>query len=494
MTTDSSQPASQSDPVAPPTAPGEPGLRPPGAGPNGASPGGGMGRPPGMGGTGGGKRPSLRKALVVFENRNYRYLWTSSLVSFTGMQMQQITRAVLAWDLTESFTAVSAIFVSFGLPMFLFSLVGGAFADRFNKRNLTLATQIATGVLMFITAFLVVADLITIELLFIAGLIQGTFFAFGMPARTPLMASIVGPRELMSAMALQNAAMNGTRLIGPAFAGLFMWMQGIELAYFVQASLYVISVGFLVVVPAHLGRAEAGERGGMFSEIGAGLRYATSQGSLRTLMVLAFIMALFAMPYMALLNGFVEEELGRGRTAFSFLMLLTGAGGLVGSLVVAAFTESERKALLQLVTGVLGGAGLIVLGFGSDVFGLGGAVAGVGILGLMLTAYQTLNMTMIMVVAKPEFRGRVMSIMMLTFSTMPMMAVPLGILADRVGASTVFTLQGVAVIALLLLVAAINPKYTFSRHEIAPHAPPEAPEPPPELAGIKTERSGTAAG
>jgi predicted MFS family arabinose efflux permease len=415
----------------------------------------------------GGNRPSLRKALVVFENRNYRYLWASSLVSFTGMQMQQITRAVIAWELTESFTAVSAIFLSFGLPMLLFSLIGGAFADRLNKRNLTLVTQVATGILMLITAFLLVSGLITIELLFIIGLVQGVFFAFGMPARSPLMATVVGPQQLMSAMALQNAAMNGTRLIGPALAGLFMWVQGVESAYFVQSGLYAVSVALLLVVPSHLGRASAVERKGMFTEIGNGLRYAVTDRNLRTLMMLAFVTAIFAMPYMALLNGFVEEDLGQGPSAFSFLMLLTGAGGLIGSLIIAAFTEFDRKPLLQLVVGLLSGLGLIVLGLGSEVFGFGGAIAGSLILGLMLTGYQTLNMTMVMGVSKPEYYGRVMSIMMLTFSTMPMMAVPLGILADEIGASAVFSIQGVVVAALLVVVALTNVGFTFGREENA---------------------------
>ena len=436
-----------------------------------------MGRP-GMGPPGrGGNRPSLRKAFVVFENRNYRYLWASSLVSFTGMQMQQITRAVIAWELTESFTAVSAIFLSFGLPMLLFSLIGGAFADRLNKRQLTLITQVATGILMLITAVLLVSDLITIELLFIIGLAQGTFFAFGMPARSPLMATVVGPQQLMSAMALQNAAMNGTRLIGPAFAGLFMWVQGVESAYFVQSGLYAVSVVLLLAVPSHLGRASAVERKGMFTEIGNGLRYAATDRNLRTLMMLAFVTAIFAMPYMALLNGFVEEDLGRGPSSFSFLMLLTGAGGLIGSLVIAAFTEFDRKPLLQLVVGLLSGVGLIVLGLGSEAFGLGGAIAGVLILGLMLTGYQTLNMTMVMGVAKPEFYGRVMSIMMLTFSTMPMMAVPLGILADDIGASRVFAIQGAVVAVLLAVVALTNVGFTFGREEnaasMASVAPPD---------------------
>jgi MFS family permease len=415
-----------------------------------------------------GNRPSLRKAFVVFENRDYRFLWASSLASFTGMQMQQIARAVLAWDLTGSYSAVGAVFLSFGLPMLLFSLMGGALADRLNKRNLTLMTQAATGVLMLVTAVLIVTDLITIELLILVGLAQGTFFAFGMPARSPLMAVVVGPEQLMSAMALQNAAMNATRLGGPAIAGVLLGIWGVEAAYFAQSGLYVVSVALLLLVPSARGAAERVQRGNMFREILGGVRYASNDGVLRMLLALAFTTALFALPYQVLLNGFVEEDLGMTPSAYAFLQTLTGVGALVGSLGVAAFTEYDRKPLLQLVSGLLGALGLLVLGFGSMAFGFGGAIAAVLILGLMLTVYQTLNQTMIMGAAKPEFYGRMMSMMMLTFSTMPLMGVPLGLAADRFGATSVFITQGALVIMVLVLLAARNRSYTFGREQFAP--------------------------
>ena len=89
--------------------------------------------------------PSLRRALEVFDSREYRYIWISSLVSFMGMQIQQVARGVLAWELTGSFFATGIVMFSFGLPMFAFSLFGGAIADRVNKRDLSILTQVAIG-------------------------------------------------------------------------------------------------------------------------------------------------------------------------------------------------------------------------------------------------------------------------------------------------------------------------------------------------------------
>ncbi|TAJ16481.1 MAG: MFS transporter, partial [Dehalococcoidia bacterium] len=123
----------------------------------------------------------------------------------------------------------------------------------------------------------------------------------------------------------------------------------------------------------------------------------------------------------------------------------------------------DRKPLLQWLSGLAGGGGLILMTVLSTPFGFSGAIAATLVLGLFLTAYQTLNSTMIMDAAEPQYYGRVMSINMLTFSAMPIMAAPLGAIADHIGASTLFVVQGSMVIGFLVLVALINPKYTFGR-------------------------------
>ena len=434
----------------------------------------GMG-PPGMGGGG---RPSLRRAMVVFESRDYRYLWFSSLFSFTGMQMQQVARGVLAWELTESFGATGLMMFSFGLPMLLFSLFGGAMADRVNKRDLSVFTQIGIGVLALSTALLLVTNLMTIEILFALGLLQGTLFAIGMPARQPLMALVVGPEQLMSAMAMGNAAMNGTRLLAPALAGALILWNGVEAAYFVNAGLYVVSIIGLFLVPRIHGRPMPGQRGSMLSEIGEGISYVVHDRTLRFLLLMGFITAIFAMPYMALLPGFVERDLGMASSNIGWLMSAMGVGALVGSVLIAMFTEYPRKPLLQFGTGQLSAVGLVLLGILSAAFGFSGALVAIVFLGFALTTFQTLNMTMLMVSARPEYYGRIMSIMMLTFSTMPMMSAPLGFIADSTGASTLFVAQGIAVAVMLTLISLGSWRYVVSREE-----PPVEEEPATVSAG-----------
>ncbi|MBK7126810.1 MAG: MFS transporter [Dehalococcoidia bacterium] len=410
-----------------------------------------------------GQKPSFRAALSVFGNRNYRYLWVSSLFSFTGMQMQQVARALLAWQLTHSYGSIGLISLSFGLPMLCFSLVGGSLADRFEKRNLTLVSQFVTALLAVVNALMLVTDTITIEWLFLLGLGGGTAMALGMPARSPLMAQVVGPQHVMSAMAMSNAAMNATRLFGPAVAGVMVATINLESVYFLQAGLYVVSCGLLLFVPTGLGAASAVARGNMFREIGNGLAYVARDSRLRQLNISMLAISFFAMPYVMLLAGFVHEDLGKGDAAFGFLQSVSGVGALVGSLAVATLTAYDRKTLLQWVAGITGGLGLVLLALGSRSFGYPGAIGAVLVLGLALTAYQTLNSTLIMDAARPEFYGRVMSINMLSFSAMPLMAFPLGRVADSVGATNLFIAQGVIVAGIMVAIALLNPAHTFGR-------------------------------
>jgi predicted MFS family arabinose efflux permease len=431
---------------------------------------------PRSGPTSGGARPPLRNAVGVFHYPHFSALFASSAFGFGGMQMEQVARALLAWYLTESFAWTGAIMLAFGLPMAAFSLIGGAMADRVEKRNLLLMTQGVTATIAAITTVLVFTDLMTIEILFGLGLIQGTFFALGMPARTPLMAEVVGREDIASAIAVSNAAMNGSRLVGPAVAGVIVATGGLAAAFLGQSLLFFASAALLLRVPTGIRRASTGparprDPGGMFSEVGRGLSYVGHHPQLRILVAMMFITTLFAMPHVTLLAGFVQEDLGQSESAFGYLQSVSGLGALTGSLAIAFIARSERKPLVQWIAGITAGAGLILLALGSAQFGFAAALVVSGVLGLTLTAYQTINMTLVMETADPEYYGRVMSMNMLTFSAMPLMSAPLGLAADAIGASEIFIIMGVIVATFMVLVALLRPRHTFGRHP-RPDRPP----------------------
>ncbi|MPZ99172.1 MAG: MFS transporter [Dehalococcoidia bacterium] len=414
-----------------------------------------------------GERPSLRKAFGAFRNVHFRWLWASTLASFSGMQMQLIGRGVLAWELSESYAVVGIVEAAFALPMAIFSLPGGAAVDRVEKRRIVVASQGVMCALALVTALLIQTDLITIALLFAVGVIQGFLFTFNGPARMALLTEVVPERELTAAISLQNIAMNGTRIVAPAAAGGLIALVSIEGAYYATAVLYLFTVFSMAKLPptrSHLGQV----RTTLQREMGDGLRYVFSNHTLRSLMLSGFALTFFIMPYNLMLPGFADR-LGHAEL-YGLMVGVSGVGGLLGSLGIASLTDHPRKPLLQLFIGVAAGIGLLGLGLLSQIFGIAGALIALAILGGTATAYMTLNQTMLMSESEGPYRGRVMSIFMLTFSAMPLMSLPMGVLADTVGAQTLFIVQGLLVTVVLVVLGFSNRGHTFAS---APIAPPE---------------------
>ena len=418
------------------------------------------------------RESSARGAFVAFRDPSFKWHWFSTLASFSAMQMQGIALGILGWEMSHSYTVVGILQAAFALPMAVLSLPGGALVDRVEKRRVIVASQLILALLGTVIAALVQADRITLVLLFGSGLVQGAMFSVNGPARMALLTEMVAPAELSAAISMQNIAMNSTRVIAPAIAGLFIAFVSIEGAYYLAGLLYVVCVMLILQIPrspGHAGRS----RSPLLSDIRAGLGYVAGDRMLRSLMLSGLTIALFIMPYQVMLPGFAGS-LGHSEL-LGAMVAISGVGGLIGAFAVASIGDHPRKPYVQFLFGLTSGASLIALGLLATRFGLPGAFASLGVVGAASMSYMTLNQTMLMTGAAPEFRGRVSSISMLTFSAMPLMALPLGVFADLVGGGWAFVAQGAIVLSVILLLAFTNRAHTFARRAATPlPAPPEA--------------------
>src|SRR5215211_5461171 len=310
------------------------------------------------------RRQRLPRTFAALSNRDYRLLWLGTLGSFTAMQMQQVARGYLAYELSGSAAVLGVVGLSSGLPMLVFSLFGGVIADRVAKRNLLLVTQAATGLVALATAVLVATDLITIWQLILLGVLQGVVFAFNMPARQAILAELVAPAEMMNAMALNNAGMNVTRIFGPALAGFLIAVPFVGPAnvFYVMAACYQLAVLMLLRIrPRYAGSGRP--RAPMLQEFAAGLRYIAQHEVLGMLLVLGLVPIILGFPYQMLLPVFASEAVfDVGARGLGLMSAVTGAGALVGALVVATATGVRRRGRWQLAAGAAFGLGL--LGFG----------------------------------------------------------------------------------------------------------------------------------
>jgi len=387
--------------------------------------------------------------------RNYRWYWTGIVASSAAMQMGMIARGWVVAKLTDSSWLLGLVNSGFAIPFLMFSLFGGVVADRVEKRNLLIVTQAAIGFISIAAAIMVFTGFVQWWHLFIVSIFTGFVFAFNFPARQAFIPELVGEGDeaLMNAIALNSGAMNAMRMAGPALAGQLIALIGGDDpfrggggVYFVVVGCYVLQIITLLMIPIS-GTVELRANVPMREELTAGLSTIRRNTALLTLMILAFAPILFGMPYMMLLPLFAINVFGVGSAGYGLLSTLTGAGALVGSLVIASLGDFRRKGLLLLVLALIFGLGLMAFSSTSSYHLALFFLLFVGIGG---TGYMTLNNTLVMTNTPHEVRGRVMSVYMMTWGLMPMGTLPAGAIAEVVGVQWVIGAGG-AILALLVM-------------------------------------------
>jgi len=434
------------------------------------------------------RKPSLSTTLSVLGIANYRRLFISSTCSFFGMNMQMVLLALVAWELTKSFTYAGMLMASSALPMLLFTLPGGAIVDKVNKRTLMMFTQVSMGSLNVLCGILIFTEDITVWSLLGLGIAQGSIISIGMPARTPLMASVVSPQRIGSAIAVSNMSMNMSRVVGPMLGVAIIeffphfgtrFDVGYEWGYMTSGFLGIVSIIPLLLVPSSIAAPQFDSNSpkeslsvrSILNDISAGISYVYHTPRLRLLMLLMLVLTIFAQPFQNLVAGFAESglKLEDWETKAGQLTAMAGVGAMIGSVLITWLAEWDRKPLLQWLSGLATAAGFITMTVGSQMFGFAGAVVGVTIVGGGTAFYMTATSTMMLTEANPKFYGRVMSLFMLSFSAVGVMSLPLGIVADRVGSLFLFSTLGVCVAIAMLLSAILKPSFVFQRLTATPN-------------------------
>ena len=383
-------------------------------------------------------------------------MWLGSLASFTALNMQMITRGWLVLRLADdSPFSLSLVMVSFAAPMTFVSLIGGALADRVPRKRMVILSQSGNAVLALLVATLDFTDVVQFWHLLVLGVVNGSLMAFNMPSRQAIISDTVPEDKLMNAISLNNSAMNLTRIIGPAVAGVLIVYIDTAGVFFLIAGIYVFATLSIVTISAGTKPASR-SRKGMTEDIREGLAYVVGDPTLKGLILVGFIASLFGFSYFALLPAWGREALDVGSKDLGILMMLMGIGALVGTLVLASMSNFRRRGALLLVSGVIWGVGLALF---SQSTSFAFAVPFLLVVGLVSALFMSLNMTLIQVYAAPEMRGRVMSIMMMTFGLMPLSVLPFGALAESIGTPDALMVSGILLTVLMLIFVFAYPSF-----------------------------------
>jgi MFS family permease len=325
-------------------------------------------------------------------------------------------------------------------------LLAGVAADRFDKRKILIICQTVTLANKVILALLIITGVVEVWHVLLSAFIMGSSMAFNQPVRTSLVPSLVREDELTNAIALNSAAMNVTRLVGPAAAGLLIAPLGIGGVYFGAAGIYVVTIiaTIMLRVPPVIARVE---RTTVRADLGETFRYVYKEKVILALMVLALIPMIFAQPYMILMPIFADRVLGIGASGLGLLYSAMGAGALLAVGLIATLGKIRRKGLVVLLNVFAFGAFLTVF---SQSTWVPLSLLLMAFVGFVSTGFRVLINTSLLEIAPPEMHGRVMAVYLLDRGLMPLGTMIVGPLADVIGAPPTLLIMGSVCMLLAL--------------------------------------------
>ena len=392
--------------------------------------------------------PAAARRFSALRNRNFALLWFGLLVSNSGSWMQLVAQGVLVYDLTRSAFALGLVSFARAVPMMVVTPMGGVVADRVPRLRLLKVTQITALCLALVLAVLTSAGVITVWQIALLSLLSGTVNAFDQPTRQALLPDLVRREDLTNAIALNSAAWQGAAMFGPALAGLAIGWVGIAGAFYANAASFLAVVAALLLMRGVPERsADAREPRGLFDDLAQGLRYVRATRLVWTLLVLSVVTSVFGRSYVQLLPAFAGAVLHVGPRELGLMMSAPGAGTLVGATALGALGDVRRKGGVLLGGMALFSVTLILFSVSRS---LPLALVLLFLTGVTSIVFSTMLSSMLQLTVPGHMRGRVMSLLTVSFQGFgPVGALLTGSLADVIG-----TPRAIALAAALMAVGA----------------------------------------
>jgi len=372
-------------------------------------------------------------------------MWFGACTSSIGTWMQIVAQGWLIYRLSHSALLLALDQFLGGVPIFLFSLIGGVVADRAERRKILLMSQyvqMSTAVLLTV---LVAGGWVHVWQILCLSFISGLAQAFGGPAYQALIPTLVKREDISNAIALNSIQFNLAVTIGPALAGQALARLGEKWCFGLNAVSFVAPVISLSMISATFLPTPTKES--MVSSLKEGIKFVRRQESMAALIVIAFCMTALSMPLRTYIPVFVKDIFHRGPETYGSLLSMMGVGSVCGSLAVASRGNILKKGRVALTM-------LICLGIGIGVFSISRSLplsyAMLVIVGAsMMAAFATVS-SLVQLTTTDAMRGRVMSVYNCAFrGGMPMGNLLSGWLVPVFTAPVVVGLNGV----LLVLVA-----------------------------------------
>ena len=382
----------------------------------------------------------LHRLFAGLRYRNYRFYWLGQLTSVLALNMEMAAQAWLVFLLTDSPLMLGVAGVVYAVPRIALVLVGGAVADRADKRRIMVTTQSLLALAYLVLGLLVLTERVAFWHVLVFAFNSGFMRAFDRPSRYALLPEMVPREELANAVALGSSVWQACRLTGPALAGALIYWFGVGetfIACFLSSVSAVVLWAFIRTPPL-----VSAAQGGVWRNIAAGLDFVRKNRLFYSLLGLTFFNSVFGMSYVILLPVFARTILQVDARGFGLLQSFSGVGALLGTLTVAYLAQAGRRGWQVLLGSAVFGALLILFAFSSS-FPL--SLGLIFFLGLFNQIYLTSINTILQLNLPYDLRGRVLGLFGLTWDLMPLGGAIAGTVAEYAGAPTAVALGGLLV-------------------------------------------------
>jgi MFS family permease len=382
-----------------------------------------------------------------FRHRNYRILFPASTISNIGSWAQRVAQDWLVLELTQSGIYLGIVTAIQFTPFLFFSLHGGAFADRFDKRKLLIGTN-ALGAFSAITlGTLVMINQVELWHVFALAAVLGISTAIDAPVRQTFAADIVGQDDLPNAVSLNSANFNAGRLVGPALSGLLIAAFGTGPSFLVNGISYLFAITALMAMNEKEFFYQ--ERAKSKTNVREGLHYALARPDIYVVMMIVFFLGTFGLNFQIFNALMATKEFGKGPAAYGLLGTFVAIGSFSGA-IASARLERFRKTRFVILAGGAFALAILVLSTlpNYTAYAIFLPICGVTALITMITANSIVQVN-----SDPAIRGRVMGIYLLIFmGGTPVGSPVIGLMAEVIGIrSTIAACGAICLIATTII-------------------------------------------
>jgi MFS family permease len=395
-------------------------------------------------------KKGLLRAFTSLRQRNYRLYWSGQLISQMGTWMQSIGQIWLVLTLTKNAWQLGLVGALQALPILLFSLFAGIFADRWPKRSILLVAQTVAMIQALLLWILVATGTIQLWHVYVLAILLGLTNSLSRPASQAFVIELVGREDLPNAVALNSSLSSLTRILGPAMAGIIIAESSVNTLFLLNALSFLPVIVGLALIKRNALYTRAPQPEGVsepqntWQSLCEGIAYIWNTPAVLLVILVVGLVLLFGSNFNVVLPLFATDVLHVGATGFGFLSAMTGVGALLSALWLAWDNRQPTIRLLLIV--------MLVFGVLEAIFAVSHmyllSLVLIASVGFMEEAFAVQAMTMLQTLAPDHLRGRVMSVQVLLFDgSLPLGYLLIGWLASLYGASI-----GLLIGALLSLI------------------------------------------